>query len=281
MSTDASARRTFTFWRGTALIIIVAGSIWLAVLVNGTRRQARAARAIRDYGGSVHYDFEVVNGELVPGREPWVPRWLRDRLGDDFFARVTQVNLQFGEVDGKLGRTQRKDLGFVAALRELPGVTWLLLHEAQVTDDSLAAIESLGALEELHLVHASELTDAGLAYLAKLKNLKILFVDAPGNTNLTNAGLENLARLDRLRELHLWLAPGAITDAGLAHIAACTGLEQLTVFDGRFTDTGLNHLGSMVNLKELHLPFSESSFTERGMARLKGLTNLVVVDLQQ
>jgi len=261
------------------LLLILCLGLWMGHEVNSARRQQRAVAAIKAYGGYVHYDYELVKGSVVPGRKPWVPRWLRSRLGDDYFVTVTQVNLVYEVGGASQGLTKRNDPSVLSALRDLPWVKWLFLHERQVTDDSLALLKGLKGLEELSLVRAEQLTDAGLAHIAELKSLKSLTIEAGENTKLTDAGLVNFSGLHRLQVLYLW--PGsAITDAGLAHIAGLTELNELTIFNGTFTDTGIGYLSRLVKLKELHLPFSAYHFTEGGMARLQRLTNLVVLDLQ-
>ncbi|HOM17260.1 MAG TPA: leucine-rich repeat domain-containing protein, partial [Thermoguttaceae bacterium] len=54
------------------------------------------------------------------------------------------------------------------------------------------------------------ITDAGLVYLAGMKNLQVLVL---GKTRITDAGLVHLAGMKNLQELDLWRTQ--ITDAGL------------------------------------------------------------------
>lgn len=303
MSTHAPSRSPFRFKLGlrALMLLILAFGLWMSGQVNAARRQHRAVAAIKEYGGFVHYDHEFVGGNVIPGREPRGPRWLRERIGDDFFRTVTYVNLCFeGGGKGQL-LTERKDPTILPAIGELPEITYLLLQEGQATDASLTSIRGLGKLKELNIVRAEQLTDAGMAHLAGLKSLEKLSLDG---AKITDAGLTNLNDLRRLKDLYIWSHYGAIsdadladnpqagddsapedlnraiTDAGLAHLSRLTGLEGLTIYNGDFTDAGLDSLRGMVHLKELHLPFGRYRFTAEGMASLEGFKNLAVLDLQ-
>jgi len=283
MTLAAAIRSRFRFSLKGMLLLILASGVWMGFAVNSARTQRRAVVAIREYGGFVHYDYEFMNGVIVPGREPRAPRWLRSRIGDDYFATVADVNLAFEGGGAKQRLTQRKDSSIMPVLRDLTGLRSLLIHEDQVTDESLAAIEGLSSLEELDIVRATRLTDAGLAHIARLGNLKKLAIhtgDDEQARTLTDAGLKNFAGLHHLKELDLWWPADSITDAGLAHIAGLTRLEKMTLANGTFTDAGLATLGRLVNLKELRLTFGTYRFTAPGMANLKPLKNLVALDLQ-
>ncbi len=76
------------------MIAIGAGLGWV---VREANVQRDAVAAITAAGGSVTYDWEMSGGTVVPGGKPWVPRWLTDRIGVDFFGHVTSVSLTEGE----------------------------------------------------------------------------------------------------------------------------------------------------------------------------------------
>src|ERR1017187_10239475 len=84
--------------RGLIVLVLVIGA-GLGWLVRSARIQREAAAVITRAGGSVMYDWEWSNGKVIAGGTPWAPKWLVDRIGVDYFGRVTYVSfLLKGEV---------------------------------------------------------------------------------------------------------------------------------------------------------------------------------------
>ena len=82
-------------------------------LVTKAHRQKAAVETILSDGGTVHYDYQrVEGGGDDPRREPPGPVWLRKLLGDDF---VTNVNYATAESDDGLAQ--------LAGLSGLDGVS--------------------------------------------------------------------------------------------------------------------------------------------------------------
>jgi hypothetical protein len=69
-----------------------------------------------------------------------------------------------------------------------------------LTDADIAEIAKLPAVNEMEIV-ADKLTDAGLASLARMRNLQVLHLE--GAPMMTDGGLKALATLPRLRHLRL------------------------------------------------------------------------------
>ena len=93
--------------RGLIVVVLFSGG-GLGWLVHSARNQRGAAAAIAAAGGMVQYDWEWRNGKVYPATKPWVPDWLVDRVGIDYFGHVTQV--AFYEEAGKpirISRTSR------------------------------------------------------------------------------------------------------------------------------------------------------------------------------
>src|SRR3954451_14727785 len=101
-------------------------------------------------------------------------------------------------------------------------------------EKAIAAIEAMGGKVERverdgHPVliidlSSTEVTDAGLAHLEGLHDLRSLRLLS---TEATDAGLAYLEGLHDLRSLNL--AALRVTDAGLAHLAKLQGLESLAL----------------------------------------------------
>jgi internalin A len=111
---------------------------------------------------------------------------------------------------------------------------------------------------------SSDVTDAGLKELAKLKNLTTLHL---AGTEFTDDWLKELAKFKDLTALDL--SGTKVTDAGLKELATLNNLTALDVSETRITNAGLNELSMLKNLKRLYL--SETQITDAG---LKGLSML-------
>lgn len=70
-----------------------------------------------------------------------------------------------------------------------------------------------------------------------------------GRSKVTDAGLASLAGMKNLKKLHL--PNTAVTDAGIDSLIVLTNLEYLNLFNTKITDTGLAKLEKLPNLKRL------------------------------
>jgi len=166
-----------------------------------------------------------------------------------------------------------------------------------LTDNEMAGIATLQTVNEMEIV-ATKLTDAGLASIARLRNLEVLHLD--GNRMMTDEGLKALATLPKLRHLRLtgpftdrgvayvaslpslkvlWLESPNVTEETLGHLAQCESLERLCVpWLDRITDHSLTYLQSMPKLKALGV--GDAWSPDAGVAMLASLTNLEVLALK-
>lgn len=180
-------------------------------------------------------------------------------------------------------------------LKQFPKLRWLDLSGSAITGTGLAELSGLPELQELHLSHCHDLTDAGLACLKKLKGLRRLnlhhieknqlaglkhicelkelrTLDLSRNYALTEKHLISLKKLKKLRALNL-----SGTDLrGLEGLKFLTQLEVLIL--PSMTNTNMVHLKNLTNLKFLNLSESRN-LTKVGLAHLKNLTNLETVAL--
>lgn len=166
-----------------------------------------------------------------------------------------------------------------------------------LTDDEMAGIVALQTVNEMEIV-ATKLTDAGLASIAKLRNLEVLHLE--GTAMMTDEGLKALATLPKLRHLRLsgpftdrgvkdlaslpslkvlWLESPNVSEEALGHLAQSKSLERLCVpWLDRITDRAMAHLQSMPNLKALGV--GDAWSPDAGVATLASLTNLEVLALK-
>ena len=147
----------------------------------------------------------------------------------------------------KLGDQLGVQLGQFSKLESLK------LNHANIRDQQLTGLGSLGQLTSLDLRVNPELTDAGLAHLKGLSRLKTLSVFfCP---KITGPGLQHLATLEQLQTLNLGNNPG-LTDAGLQHLARIKSLKKINLsFCQKITIEGVKHLKGLQQLEVLNLQF--------------------------
>jgi HEAT repeat protein len=133
------------------------------------------------------------------------------------------------------------------------------------TDADLAHLARLHNLRLLTLSHSS-VGDAGLPQLANLKNLARLDLES---TSVSSAGLMHLTKLDALRSLSLKNC--AVDDEGLRHLKKLSRLRTLGLLGTQITDDGLSHLSDLTELRQIAFP---NHVTDRGLAHLQPVTGL-------
>ncbi|WP_266362931.1 c-type cytochrome domain-containing protein [Tellurirhabdus rosea] len=118
-------------------------------------------------------------------------------------------------------------------------------------------------LLEVSAVNARSFSDAQAALLGKLSE-QIVWLKL-GDTQITDATLTQVARLKNLQKLHL--EGTAVTDAGLASLKVLPYLEYLNLYGTAVTDAGLQSLSRLKSLKTVYL--WQTKVTETGVANLK------------
>ncbi len=190
-------RLRFQFSLRTLIALTVVAALplsWLAVEMKNAREQREVVASIRNMSASplVTYDWE---SNPPPSRNPPGAAWLRNLLGDDFFAEVTMVHLTGHGVWFGMQWVPVPDQPGKGSWHEKQWVQVPEQHES--TDAMLEHLKGLTALEELGLI-GTNVTDAGLEQIRGLTALKYLYLY---NTRVTDAGLEHLKGLTALRRL--------------------------------------------------------------------------------
>lgn len=234
-----SARRWKQFSLGTAFIFLTLLCVLFGPWSDGAHRQRRAVAAISQLGGSVAYRGEVWHDFR---RGSWFPVWLKNFIGRDFFDLVTIVSLSSEEfhdsdlacledlpdveeiwipesitdagLDHLRGMTKLREVnlhgsGFTVAglrkLRSLPRLRSFTSKNAKFTDEALRELSRHSKLETLHLYsdeYQPGITDTGIGYLQKLKNLEWLILDAK---RISKRAEEDLQRA--LPQCEIWIHP--------------------------------------------------------------------------
>ena len=175
-------------------------------------------------------------------------------------TRITGINLNFLKLLPKL-----KKLSFHGIQRRNGGACWT----PTIIDLDLDKISILSGLEELdlgigvslgrtgtpggagncRLTGGIQITDLGLAKLARLKNLRRLDVSG---ARITPAGLKVLEGLPHLERLSLWNCT-ALDDSAAPVLAAIPSLSNLDVSYTSAGDKTLAALAGLPRLKMLYL----------------------------
>ncbi|XP_077410640.1 uncharacterized protein LOC144040368 isoform X2 [Vanacampus margaritifer] len=151
----------------------------------------------------------------------------------------------------------------VSALSELPGLQTLNLDGTAVTEASLAQLSTHPSLSSLSL--AGVRVSDGDRALQIVSGLALTHLTLPGRHSVTDAGLAFLSRLRLLAELDL-TDYTQVTDQGVQHLCAMTRLKKLSLSNTQVTDTGLPSLRPLLELQELCL--DRTAVSSRGVAAL-------------
>jgi Leucine rich repeat len=280
------------------MLLVLTIAVPLGWLVNRARQQREAVEAVQKYGGWIHFDYEFVNGALIPGGTPRGPRWLRTMLGDEYFRTVRFVSFEYERSSGKVSRNLNVEAcdELLKKISGLPGLKTLRMKKSQATDEGLRHIGKMSELEELYIRDARCVTDAGVSHLSRLTNLKHVSISRSTLTNDSLVLLSSLPRLEkldlqgnhfsddglarlngkgRLKELWIGIEAMGITDAGLAHLTEFKKLEVLDLQESRVTASGLSQLMELPNLKKVVLKEIRASARVLWLSQARHTQNVI------
>jgi Leucine-rich repeat (LRR) protein len=147
------------------------------------------------------------------------------------------------------------------------------LYVKGLANDGLVEIARLSNLKGLYL-NKHYLTDKGMAYLEQIKSLKELAISGG---RLENSSLAYVAKLPSLR--YLLLNGEGFTDAGMAYIKNSPSLRILHFgYLEQLTDAALVYLSQMFRLERLTLHWNEN-ITDTGIIHLTKLKSLTMLDI--
>lgn len=187
--------------------------------------------------------------------------------GKDLALLATLTNLQQLNLRGVEFRAEHFQP--LVALNKLE----LLELEPWVKDE--AVLEWFGQLTELRRLPHAVTTDAGCARIAGLMKLEELIADE--GIEITDSGLAHLARMTQLKAL--WIANNPLTDAGLSHLRGMTQLSALSLDNTYVTDAGLTHLSHLTRLETLSL--NRTQITDEGFRHLSRCNQLHAICLDE
>ncbi|MBA2368359.1 MAG: hypothetical protein H0V82_04960 [Candidatus Protochlamydia sp.] len=173
-----------------------------------------------------------------------------------------------------LGARQINDNLLKELIEHCPNLCHLFIKSNKVSDQGLAHLKGLSALQTLSLDGCTKITDAGLAHINGLSGLKTLNLNKC--RKITDAGLAHLSKLSALQKLNL--KECTITDADLAPLKGLAALKTLNLDECvRISDAGLVHLRELYALQTLNL--GGCTITDAGLVHLKELYALQTLNL--
>lgn len=137
----------------------------------------------------------------------------------------------------------------------------------------ITPISSNGAALDVDLSHLTEPLSA--SHLKELDRLaaNVFWLDLQGSA-LTDAGLATVAKCRNLTRLHLNRT--AVSDVGLAALKSLGGLEYLNLVGTGIGDAGLAHLAGLTKLQRLYL--MGTKVTDAGVTKLKSANAGVAIN---
>lgn len=296
------SRRWFQFRLRTLMVFMVVVSILLAGFawrLQRARRQAEAVAKLRKLDDCVAYEAyaQFEKGDPWPFNpdDSYVPAFLRNWLGDDFFYDADQVRgirkqpastsevKQFWEAVAGLPMLRLLDVdgewmdhdGF-ARLRGSQEIRHVNFIDAAVCRDTLRITGSFANLEAFYAGNPSTFgNDPTLAIddraIAELDGATRLWFFALSNSRVTEKGLRHFAEHHPSLE-QLYLTGSSLTDDVTLSLGKLSELKRIHLRNSQITDEGLASLSRLLVLEEL---FLESPYiTDQGLIRLQGMAEL-------
>jgi len=165
-----------------------------------------------------------------------------------------------------LTKCEKVTLSGLSGLNALNNLTELDLDFGIIQDNSGLELSGLTGLEELKFKVDASICDNDLACLKKLKNLRLLWIGAGReSSSFTDAGIAHLKDLPNIRELYC--RSPYLTDKSLSYLANMKTLNFFTII-GSFTDKGLVYLEELKPLRSLKIG-TTNKFSPAALERLK------------
>jgi hypothetical protein len=190
----------------TVLVLVTVTCIGLALYTQRVRRQQQIVERIRHKSGGWTYDYHNKNNVFHARSESWVPSWLLDCLGEDFFHCITAVRIH----DESL-----------AEAATLPHLQELAIIDQGLTDAKLATLRGHRRLKRLSIVRVgprfsgcgdardvAHITDRSLALMGELPALDEVYVSSG---HFSAQGLRDLAHGPRLVRVRLECCDASVT----------------------------------------------------------------------
>ena len=137
---------------------------------------------------------------------------------------------------------EKTGASLMAIAQDTPELRFSALNVAkEFGDKNLGQLKPVADQIKWVDVARTQVTDAGLAQIAPMKNLTRLHLE---NTKISDAGLDHLKGLGNLEYLNLYGTQ--VTDAGIMKLAGLKNLKKLFVWQSKVTDAGAKKLAAAI-----------------------------------
>jgi internalin A len=265
MSSPKPRRRWYQFSLITLLIGLTLFSLPLGYIAwerEQCRRGEEALKRLDPDNSNTRMVFQSsfeIPARTTTGR----PDWLKYLLGNDQFRTV-----HFATLTGE--SITDNDLELLTALPNLHDV---IIQSPQVTDEGVAHLPRLKAVESFSFFANERVTGKGWEIIGKWHGLREVSFRA---CNFRDDDVSKLRPLTNLRSLHL--NGTNITDSGLEGISQLASLEGFNLSFTNVSDSGLRHLAQLTNLQWLNLSYTKAAGT--GLTQLSNLPKLESLNLR-
>ncbi len=196
--------------------------------------------AVTDAGLAHLVDLPALE-ELYPG----------ESFGDEGVAHVGKIK-SLRKLDAGNAKISNDGLSHLTQLKNIDSIT---LYGTKVNDDGMIHLVKMTSLRHIYI--GGHLTDAGLKELGKMTGLQTLWLgvnDINHRIRITDAGLAHLKDLQDLRTLSL--NQTQVTGRGLAHLGHMKALHTLELLGLPIADDDLKSLRALPALRTLDLRYT-------------------------
>jgi hypothetical protein len=165
-------------------------------------------------------------------------------------------------------RVDLKDEG-LAKLKDLKGLRELEFNDVPISGKGLKHLAGLPRLRRLTLFNLPQFTEAGIAEVGKLTQLRALKLEVP----VSGRSGKHLANLKDLGELYVSTDE---VEPVLKELASLKRLRNLTFYSRNFTNKDFKLLAGFNELRELHL---SGDITDEAIPELTAFRHLEKLDL--
>lgn len=167
----------------------------------------------------------------------------------------------------------------IAKLAGLTKLRRLEFYSSNLTNKSVKVFGTMPDLERLDLNY-SEVTAEAIDDIAKLVNLKVLYMSG---ITVSDADMEKLKNLTKLEEFEFeddeLTEEGYLVLSNMKNLKNLTELSTLSLRETKISDIGMIYLADLGKLSSLNI--AETDISNDGLLQLRGLKQLSYVDAEE
>jgi eukaryotic-like serine/threonine-protein kinase len=202
---------------------------------------------------------------------------LKSKAGSHEILKGTTLPKELFTIERIESYGMEKAHGNLEILRNLKGITQLLLINANLQDSDLENLKDLKTVTQLGLGHESDvgsLTNEGLIHLKDLTKIQVLVL--VNQKKITEEGLKSLLKMTELKNLDL--NNTSVGNEGIRTLQQLPNLEILGLRNSKMTDEGFAEMKTLKRLWVLHI--GRTKITDTGLKHLSEISTLREFDVR-